>query len=208
MGFKINDPAFFHELKQNVVNTFQKLGYIKLPIDPSELMEAHGIQSLAYQVAYDSNSVNSLPKLCKFPSGISFIITEKEHAARFIACNLQELPGRVRFTKLHELGHVIRGHLQDSETAEIEANFFARYAIAPPVLVEKLGLTTVEEIAQQFGTSIECASHVSTQHTNWLRHRQDDKAIDDSILELYMRGLLLEGREKEKETNDLNRVSQ
>ena len=208
MGFKINDPTFFHELKQSVVNTFQKLGYIKLPIDPSELLEAHGIQSLAYQVAYDSNSVNSLPKLCKYPSGISFIITENEHTTRFIACNLQEPPGRVRFTKLHELGHVIRGHLQDSETAEIEANFFARYAIAPPVLVEKLGLTTVEEIAQRFGTSMECASYVFKQYTNWLRHQQDDKEIDDSILELYMRGLLLERKEKKQEANNLNKISQ
>ncbi len=208
MGYKINDSVLFDELKRNVVAAFQKLGYIKLPVEPSELMEAHGIQSLAYQAAYDSNSVNSLPQLCKCPSGLSFIITENGHNVRFIACNLQEPSGRVRFTKLHELGHVLRGHLQDSELAEIEANFFARYAIAPPVLVEKLGLTTSEEIAQHFGTSMECASYASKQHANWLRHQQDDKELDDSILELYMRGLLSERKEKEGESNNLNKIPQ
>ncbi len=179
------------------MNAFQQLGYIRLPVEPSELLETHGIQTLAYQSAYDSLSVDGLMALCKSPSGISFTLTVNGHDFRFVACNLQEPPGRVRFTKLHEAGHLLRGHLQDSELAEIEANFWAKYAIAPPVLVEELGLTTAEEIVRQFGTSAQCASNILQQHSNWLRHRQEDKAIDNSILELYRRGLLLKQREEE-----------
>jgi len=193
-------------LKQSVVDAFRQLGYIRLPVEPSELLEAHGIQTLAYQSAYDSLSLDGLMALCKSPSGISFTLTANGCDLRFVACNLQESPGRVRFTKLHEAGHLLRGHLQDSELAEVEANFWAKYAIAPPVLVEELDLTTVEEIVQQFGTSAECATYILQQHSNWLRHRQDDKAIDDSILELYRRGLLLEQREEE--TAGLTKIAQ
>lgn len=199
MGYRISDPSLYQELKWSVVNAFRQLGYIRLPVEPSELFEAHGIQTLAYQIAYDSSaSLDDLMMLCRCPSGISFTLTTDEHDYRFIACNLQEAPGRVRFTKLHEAGHLLRGHLRDSELAEIEANFWAKYAIAPQVLIEELGLTTAEEISQHFGTSLECASNILSQHANWLRHRHDDEAIDASILELYARGLLLEGRDEKQ----------
>lgn len=180
-------------MKRNVADAFQKLGYIRLPVDPSELMDAHGIQLLPYQTVY----LEDLATLRRCPSGLSFTLTENGRNLCFVACNLQENPGRVRFTKLHETGHLLLEHFQDSELAETGANFFAKYAIAPPVLVEELGLTTVEEIAQHFGTSMECAANALKQHSNWLRHRRDDREIDDSILELYKRGLLLKQREEE-----------
>ena len=66
------------------------------------------------------------------------------------------------------------------------------------VLIEELGLTTIEEISQRFGTSLECASNILNQHANWLRHRHDDEALDASILELYARGLLLERRDEKQ----------
>lgn len=185
-------------MKRSVADAFQKLGYIRLPVDPSELMDAHGIQLLPYQTVYNAAaSLEDLATLCRCPNGLSFTLTENGRNLRFVACNLQENPGRVRFTKLHETGHLLLEHFQDSELAETGANLWAKYAIAPPVLVKELGLTTAEEVAQHFGTSMECAANALKQHSNWLRHRRDDREIDDSILELYKRGLLLEQREEE-----------
>lgn len=182
-----------------MVDAFQQLGYIRLPIDPSELLDAHGIQTIPYQIAFNpSVSLDDLMTLCSCPSGISFTTSANGNDSRYIACNLQENSGRIRFTKLHEMGHTMRGHLRDSELAEIEANFWAKYAIAPQVLIEELGLTTIEEISQRFGTSLECASNILNQHANWLRHRHDDEALDASILELYARGLLLERRDEKQ----------
>ena len=174
-----------------MVDAFQQLGYIRLPIDSSELLDAHGIQTIPYQIAFNpSVSLDDLMTLCSCPSGISFTISANGNDSRYIACNLQENSGRIRFTKLHEMGHTMRGHLRDSELAEIEANFWAKYAIAPQVLIE--------ELAQRFGTSLECASNILNQHANWLRHRHDDEALDASILELYARGLLLERRDEKQ----------
>lgn len=196
MSFRIGDPSFYPELKFSVVETFSKLGYIRLPVNPSELFETFGIQCLAFQAVYDSSTVEGFSNLLFCPSGLSFTISKDNHINKYIACNLQESPGRVRFTKLHEMGHTVRNHLQDSETAEIEANFWAKYAIAPPALVEELGVTTPEEIAKYFGTSMECASNILKYHENWRRYGKNDRTIDDEILNLYRRGLLLERKDK------------
>lgn len=197
MSFRINDPTFYQELKFSVVDTFEKLGYIRVPVNPSELFETYSIQALSYQSVYDASTVEGFSRLVFCPSGLSFTMSQDGIDYRYIACNLQESSGRVRFTKLHEMGHTVRKHLQDSETAEKEANYWAKYAIAPPVLVEELGATTKEEVAQYFGTSLECATYVLMQHENWLRHRRSDKKIDDKIFDLYQRGLLLEKKERE-----------
>lgn len=181
-----------------MVDAFQQLGYIKLPVDPSQLMEAHGIQTLPYQIAYNpSKSWEDMATLCRCPSGLSFVLSADGQDLRFAACNLQEHPGRVRFTKLHETGHLLRGHLRDSELAEIEANLWAKYAIAPSVLIEELNITTVEEVAQCFGTSKRCAANILKLHLNWQRHRHENQEFDDKILELYWRGKLLEQKGEE-----------
>ena len=196
MGFRIDDPSFYPELKRSVVETFSKLGYIRLPVNPSELFETFGIQCIAFQSAYDSSTIDGLSGLLLCPSGLSFTISNNGNDCQYVACNLQESSGRVRFTKLHEMGHTVRNHLQDSETAEIEANFWAKYAIAPPVLVEELGVTTQEEVVKYFGTSMECASNILKYHDNWRRYRKNDRLIDDEILNLYRRGLLLNRKDK------------
>lgn len=53
MGYRISDPSFYQELKWSVVNAFRQLGYIRLPVDPSELLDAHGIQTIPYQIAFN-----------------------------------------------------------------------------------------------------------------------------------------------------------
>ena len=42
---------------------------------------------------------------------------------------------RIRFTIMHEIGHIVLDHTEHSDLAESEANFFAKYALAPPPLV-------------------------------------------------------------------------
>ena len=50
------------------------------------------------------------------------------------------------------------------ELAEKEVNFFAKYALAPPVLIQKLKLTNAADIARVFEISkeelFECAEKV------------------------------------------------
>lgn len=82
-----------------------------------------------------------------------------------IAYNDNQLPKRIYFTKLHEIGHIYLNHFLDfKETIinrsnmsgkeykvlENEANCFARNVIAPAVIVKYLNLDTPQKIASYF----------------------------------------------------------
>lgn len=77
---------------------------------------------------------------------------------------------RIRFTILHEIAHHVLEHHQQSVLAEAEANFFAKYLIAPPVLVEKIYLCGCTDIATQFDVSAECAWNAFDYYQKWKRH--------------------------------------
>lgn len=58
---------------------------------------------------------------------------------------------------LHEIGHIVLDYSEDSELAEFEVKFFAKYALVPPVLVLKLNLESAEEIQDVFDVSYQAA---------------------------------------------------
>ena len=78
--------------------------------------------------------------------------------------------GRIRFTILHEIAHIVLGHIEQSDLAEAEADFFAKYLIAPPMLVDKIKPTDYMEIKDVFMLSRTCAWNSFDYYQNWKRH--------------------------------------
>ena len=64
--------------------------------------------------------------------------------------------------------------------------------LVPPVLVHELRLDTVQEVAERFNVSQDCAMRALAAYRNWLYHRNTDQTIDDEILALYAKGLWLQ----------------
>lgn len=77
---------------------------------------------------------------------------------------------RINNTLIHECGHIILDHTQASELAEAEANFFAKYAIAPPVLIHKLKLKNANEVYEHFDISHEAAEYAIKYYHKWLNY--------------------------------------
>ena len=75
---------------------------------------------------------------------------------------------RIRFTIMHELGHIFLDHSEHSELAESEANYFARYSLAPPPLIHMLGIEDYIELSERFNLSKECAFHAMRSYQKWL----------------------------------------
>ena len=75
---------------------------------------------------------------------------------------------------MHEIGHIVLDHTEESELAESEVKFFAKYALAPPVLIYKLKLTTIAEIADSFQISYEAAQYAYNYYQKWLIHGDVD----------------------------------
>jgi len=76
---------------------------------------------------------------------------------------------RQNMTILHEIGHCVLDHTGHSQHEEDEANFFAKYAIAPPVLVEKIGAESPEDIYEFFDISYEAAIYAYDYFLSWKR---------------------------------------
>lgn len=79
-----------------------------------------------------------------------------------------ESSGRIRFTLMHEIGHIYLNHLTEFDETilkrsalteekyrvlENEANSFARNTLAPAVLVKELNITTERELMEYFHLS-------------------------------------------------------
>lgn len=78
--------------------------------------------------------------------------------------------GRTNYTITHECGHIILDHTEPSDLAEAEANFFAKYAIAPPVLIDVLDLKDPEEIYTHFEISHQAAIYAFSYYKKWLTY--------------------------------------
>ena len=79
---------------------------------------------------------------------------------------------RQNMTILHEIGHCVLDHIGHSQHEEDEADFFAKYAIAPPVLVEKINAEGPEDIYDAFDISFEAAVYAWEYYLSWNRRHK------------------------------------
>lgn len=77
---------------------------------------------------------------------------------------------RQNMTILHEIGHCVLDHNgEDPDAEEEEANFFAKYIIAPPVLIDKICPEGPDDIMFFFDISYEAACYALEYYQCWLR---------------------------------------
>lgn len=79
---------------------------------------------------------------------------------------------RQNWTILHEIAHVVLDHTglpEYKEQEEDEADFFAKYAIAPPVLIHKINACNIMAIYEAFDISLEAAIYAYNYYQAWLR---------------------------------------
>ena len=95
---------------------------------------------------------------------------KKKTGEWYIFYNDSKPYGRINNTIMHENGHIALDHTEDSELAEAEAKFFAKFALAPPALIHNLNLKTAYEIAERFEISHEAAEYALIFYNKWLRY--------------------------------------
>ena len=81
-------------------------------------------------------------------------------------------------------------HSEDSDLAENEVKFFAKYALVPPVLVLKLHLKSAEEIPDVFDVSYEAAIYAWEYYQKWLGRNTDYTAYEIRLLNLFEKSLV------------------
>ena len=151
------------EIKEIVVDTFVRLNIRCVPINGFEIATKLGVKIIPY-----SSKSEEKRHLMMLESEDGF--SAKKDGVWYVFYNDSKNYGRINNTLTHECGHIVLDHSEESELAEAEAKFFAKYAIAPPVLIHELGLKNPTEVYNRFDISLEAAGYAYSYYRKWLTY--------------------------------------
>lgn len=163
MGIKLSNQRC-EEIKRIVVRMYVKYGITCVPVNGFEIASKMGIKVVPYSAIPESK------RWLLFKKSEDGFCVERNLGEWYIYYNDARDYGRVNNTIMHEIGHIVLDHSEDSELAEKEVKFFAKFALAPPVLVHKFQLASAEEIADIFEISFEAACYAYSYYRKWLRY--------------------------------------
>ena len=159
--FKFSNERY-EEIKQKSVDILEKYNICCVPISGFEIATQMGVKVIPYS-SFDVHIQELMKK--KSIDGFTGINCGKYN----IFYNDSKPYKRINNTIMHEIAHIVLDHLEESELAEAEANFFAKYAIAPPVLIHRYHLSTADDIQERFCISHEAAKNVMIYYKKWLK---------------------------------------
>lgn len=178
MAIKLTDERL-EEIKESVVKMYERFDIKCVPISAFEIATKMGIKVIPYS-AYSER----IQTLMLEESEDGFVAIDNGKCC--ICYNDKKIYGRINNTIMHEIGHIVLEHSQDSELAEKEVKFFAKYALAPPVLVHKLKLKDIDSISKAFDISIQAACYAREYYYKWLAYgRKGYTSYELKILELF-----------------------
>ena len=163
MSIRLSDERY-EEIKRIVVEMYRKYKILCTPVSAFEIATKMGIKVFPYS---------------SFPLKVQVLLLKKSEdgfSAQLqrgewrIYYNDAKNYGRINNTLMHEIGHIVLDHSEDSDLAESEVKFFAKYALAPPVLIYKLRLTSPAEIEDNFQISHEAAQYAYNYYQKWLAY--------------------------------------
>ena len=178
MSFRLSNNRC-EEIKEIVVDTFVRLNIRCVPISGFEIATKLGVKIIPYS---SQNEETYLLMLLRSEDGF----TMKYDGEWYIYYNDEKSYGRINNTLAHESGHIVLDHSEESPLAEAEAKFFAKYAIAPPVLIHELGLKNALEVYNRFDISFEAAGYAFSYYRKWLTYGNKDYTnYERRLLQLF-----------------------
>ena len=161
-GIRLSDDVY-EFIKGEVIFLFTTLGIKGIPISGFEIAYKMGI----VLVPYSTLSRNKYKNIRKEREGFFL----EENGVNYIYYNdIDRSYERINMTLLHEIGHCVLDHRGINPIIEeAEANFFAKYAIAPPVLVHRIHPSCPQDIYEVFDISFEASCYAWNYYKLWKR---------------------------------------
>lgn len=179
MGITLSHSRY-EEIKRIIVDLFIKYEISCVPVSGFELATKMGIKVIPYSAIHISKRDLLIKK-----SEDGFC-TEKTPGEWYIHYNDQKGYSRINNTIMHEIGHIALDHSEDSQLAEKEVRFFAKYALVPPVLLHKLKIFDPMEISDIFNVSYEAACYALSYYRKWLQYGSIDYTdYEKDLLKLF-----------------------
>jgi len=155
----------YAEIEKKVVALYIEQNIHKLPIDPFQIIQNRGYILVPFSklgLNLSEESLNGHNDAFSFysPQDDTFIIAFDDTKSY----------DRLRFTLMHEIGHIDLGHKGESDLARRMADYYAGYALAPSPLIHRFATDDVTVIKYVFWVSNYCAEVCRTRYSNWLTY--------------------------------------
>ncbi len=142
----------YDKIKYTVISIYEQCGVTQLPLNCFEVLTKMSYQCIKYSQLSET----------KYQACME-LSTDACTIGDTIYYNDKKSPRRIRFSLMHELGHVELD--TDNET---EANLFASNILCPSMALHYSKLNNIREISNLFNISLECAKYAKEFYERWL----------------------------------------
>lgn len=113
----------------NVLDVYEKCDVYLFPINCLDIIRKLNIKAVPYS-SLSTKKRNALKEVSKDSYRVGDIIYYNDDRRMLVE-------GRIRFNLMHELGHIVLGHMKESEYNELCADWFAGEILAPTIIVHE-----------------------------------------------------------------------
>lgn len=186
--------ALYDRIENDVVNLYIELG-LTVPIKPEEIAKRLGfiVRKMSEIKDKEKQLLLRFDKDGNQRDGYSFY--DPLISTYIIWVNDVDSFNDERddFTIMHEIGHIRRGHKEESDLANRIANYYAAYSLVPSPLFTLLNCKDEWDIVNTFGVSEKCAVLCFERCRNWKRVNGFIKPYEKK-LKLYYENMLKDFR--------------
>lgn len=156
-----------------VIEIFQKCNINSFPLDCENIVNILGCKLYKYSELSEAKRQG-----CLQVSNESMKIHNRIYYNDAIMSE-----GRVRFSIMHELGHIFLGHGEyRNNVLEAEANYFASNILAPRMAVHYSQCKRPKHVMNQFGLTFEAATYVLEDYDRWYRRTSHKMNSFDKLM--------------------------
>lgn len=150
-------------IKGEVAFIFEKYQIRCTPVSGFEIATKMGIKLIPYSALTETQQ-----KLAREKCPDGYVVETNDGRELIYYNDIDWSYEHQNWTILHEIGHIVLDHRGiDQEKEEDEADFFAKYAIAPPILVHKIGAESPLDIYENFDISLEASIYAYHYYKSW-----------------------------------------
>ena len=164
-----------HEkINEIILEVYRTCNIRTFPIDCMSILQKYGYPC----IPYDRLSTKK-QQACEQISHDTFLLNHT------IYYNAAVSYGRIRFSLMHELGHILLGHNTSSPEDETDADTLASNLLAPPIIIHYTHCKTHTEIARRFEVTNKTALYMYQDYLRWYT-RITKSGMSDSDKEVYL----------------------
>jgi len=146
-------------IKHMTLKVFDFCNIKSFPINCFTIIKKYGLEARSY-----SSLDDELRNYCLLYSDDAF------KYKNLICYNDLKQSGRIKFSLMHELAHILLGHQGDhTTTQEQEANFFASNILAPRMAIHYARCKNSNDVAKIFEITNEAAQYAFEDYRRWYR---------------------------------------